>query len=194
MVKKEIAPGIVVYSDLIDGHENLVNDIEEGMTSSGIEWFSATVIGGVDTKVRNTSSISIPFINGIDEEYSTLVDAFQKNIANLFYNTLVVAEKEYMASYGVYFSDHDNYQLLKYGKGQYFTNHIDDHPQYHRRLSSVYYLNDNYTGGEINFPRFEISYKPKANEMIIFPSTYVYNHSVSEVTEGTRYAVASWIK
>jgi predicted 2-oxoglutarate/Fe(II)-dependent dioxygenase YbiX len=194
MVKKEIAPGIVVYSDLIDGHENLVNDIEEGMTSSGIEWFSATVIGGVDTKVRNTSSISVPFINGIDEEYSTLVDAFQKNIANLFYNTLVVAEKEYMASYGVYFSDHDNYQLLKYGKGQYFTNHIDDHPQYHRRLSSVYYLNDNYTGGEINFPRFEISYKPKANEMIIFPSTYVYNHSVSEVTEGTRYAVASWIK
>jgi predicted 2-oxoglutarate/Fe(II)-dependent dioxygenase YbiX len=194
MVKKEIAPGIVVYSDLIDGHENLVNDIEEGMTSSGIEWFSATVIGGVDTKVRNTSSISVPFINGIDEEYSTLVDAFQKNIANLFYNTLVVAEKEYMASYGVYFSDHDNYQLLKYGKGQYFTNHIDDHPQYHRRLSSVYYLNDNYTGGEINFPRFEISYKPKANEMIIFPSTYVYNHSVSEVTDGTRYAVASWIK
>ncbi len=194
MVKKEIAPGIVVYSDLIDGHENLVNDIEEGMTSSGIEWFSATVIGGVDTKVRNTSSISVPFINGIDEEYSTLVDAFQKNIANLFYNTLVVAEKEYMASYGDYFSDHDNYQLLKYGKGQYFTNHIDDHPQYHRRLSSVYYLNDNYTGGEINFPRFEISYKPKANEMIIFPSTYVYNHSVSEVTDGTRYAVASWIK
>lgn len=194
MVKKEIAPGIVVYSDLIDGHENLVNDIEEGMASSGIEWFSATVIGGVDTKVRNTSSISIPFINGIDEEYSTLIDAFHKNIANIFYNTLVVAEKEYMASYGVYFSDHDNYQILKYGKGQYFTNHIDDHPQYHRRVSSVYYLNDNYDGGEINFPRFEISYKPKANEMIIFPSTYVYNHSVSEVTDGTRYAVASWIK
>jgi predicted 2-oxoglutarate/Fe(II)-dependent dioxygenase YbiX len=55
-------------------------------------------------------------------------------------------------------------------------------------------MNDNYSGGEINFPRFGISYKPAANEILMFPSTYVYNHSVSEVTEGTRYAVVSWMK
>jgi predicted 2-oxoglutarate/Fe(II)-dependent dioxygenase YbiX len=99
-----------------------------------------------------------------------------------------------MSSFGIYFSNHDDYQILKYGKGQKFTNHIDDHPSYHRRVSSIYYINDDYEGGEINFPRFNISYKPKANEMIIFPSTYVYNHSVSEVLSGTRYAVVSWIK
>jgi predicted 2-oxoglutarate/Fe(II)-dependent dioxygenase YbiX len=61
-------------------------------------------------------------------------------------------------------------------------------------MSTVYYLNDNYTGGEINFPRFNVTFKPKANQMIIFPSTYVYNHSVSPVIEGQRYAVVSWLR
>lgn len=99
-----------------------------------------------------------------------------------------------MTSFGVAFSDHDSYQILKYSKGQKFTNHIDDHPQYLRRISSIYYINDDYIGGEINFSRFNISYKPKANELLVFPSTYVYNHSVSEVTDGTRYSVVSWLK
>ena len=194
MIKNEIAPGIVVYSNVIDGHESLINDIEEGMQSSLLSWTSAGVDGGLNIKVRDTSSLSVPYIEGIDDNFINFVDAFNKTLSNIFYQSLVVAERDYMSDYGIYFSDHDAYQILKYGEGQYFTNHIDDHPSYHRRVSSVYYINDDYEGGEINFPRFNISYKPEANEMIVFPSTYVYNHSVSEVTSGTRYAVVSWIK
>ena len=194
MNKKEIAPGIAVYSDVVPDYQNLVNDIEDGIISSGLSWVSAGVDGGVNVKVRDTSSISIPYVEGVNEEFNNFSEAFNKSLSNIFYDTLVKTERDYMIDYGVYFSDHDAYQILKYGKGQYFTNHIDDHPSYHRRVSSIYYINDDYEGGEINFPRFDISYKPKANEMIVFPSTYVYNHSVSEVTRGTRYAVVSWIR
>lgn len=194
MIKKEIAPGIVLYSDLIESHSTLINDLEDGMLSAGLSWISAGVDGGINTKVRDTSSISVPFIEGIDNNSNNFIEAFNKSLSNIFYQTLVMAEKDYMAEYGVAFLEHDSYQILKYGKGQYFTNHIDDHPKYHRRVSSVYYINDDYEGGEINFPRFNISYKPKANQMIVFPSTYVYNHSVSEVISGTRYSVVSWIK
>lgn len=194
MKKEEIAPGIVIYSDVIPNSSELIGDIEEGMLGAQVSWISAGVDGGLNTNVRDTDSISIPYLEGIDENFSSFTDAFNKSLSNIFYLTLVAAEKDYMTDYGVYFPDHDDYQILKYGKGQKFTNHIDDHPKYHRRLSSVYYINDNYDGGEINFPRFNISYKPKANQMIIFPSTYVYNHSVSPVIDGTRYAVVSWIK
>jgi len=45
------------------------------------------------------------------------------------------------------------------------------------KLVTMIYLNDDYEGGEICFPRFNIEYKPKANEFLVFPSTYVYNHS-----------------
>ena len=54
-------------------------------------------------------------------------------------------------------------------------------------------MNDSYTGGEIVFPRFNLTIKPEADAMIMFPSTYVYNHSVLPVTEGTRYSVVSWL-
>ena len=111
----------------------------------------------------------------------------------IFFNSFAKIENHYKAKYGVSFSKHSSYDILKYGEGQMFTNHIDHHPDYQRTISLVYYFNDDYEGGEINFPRFDISFKPKANQLIIFPSTYVYNHSVSEVTSGTRYAVVSWI-
>lgn len=194
MIKEEIAPGIVVYSDLIDEYKDLITDIEEGLSSASISWGSAYVDGGINVKIRDTSSISVPYIDGIDENFNSFVEAFNKSLSNLFYLNLVPAEKDYMSDYGIYFSNHDNYQILKYGKGQHFTNHIDDHEKYHRRVSSVYYINDDYEGGEINFPRFNISYKPKANQMIVFPSTYVYNHSVSPVIDGERYSVVSWIR
>lgn len=194
MNKKEIAPGIVIFSNVFPGYETLISDIEEGMKSCNLLWSSAGVDGGLNKSVRDTDSISIPFINGLVNDFVDVGDAFRKNLSNIFYSTIVQLEKNYMSDFGVSFSDHDSYQILKYGKGQKFSNHIDDHPKYHRRVSSVYYINDNYEGGEINFPRFNISYKPKANEMIVFPSTYVYNHSVSEVTSGTRYSVVSWVK
>jgi hypothetical protein len=194
MNSRELAPGIVIYSDVIDGHEDLISSIEEGMSSAQLLWHPAGIDGGENKNVRDTDSISVPFLNEVNEEFVSFVDAFNKSLSNIFYETIFKLEKDYMNIYGIYFSDHDAYQILKYGKGQKFTNHIDDHPKYHRRISSVYYINDDYEGGEINFPRFGISYKPKANELIVFPSTYVYNHSVSEVTSGTRYAVVSWIK
>jgi len=166
--RTEIAPGIMCYENVIpeETFKTVVVDLEEGMQSARIEWLAAQVKTGVG-------------------------DAVESNVDT---KNLVPLEINYQNSYGIGCSWHDSYQILKYGVGQKFTNHIDDHPDYHRRVSTLYYLNDNYSGGELNFPRFNLSFKPKANQMVIFPSTYVYNHSVSPVTEGERYAVVSWLR
>lgn len=199
MNKEEIAPGIIVYSDVIPNSENLYLDIEEGMSSVGFQWKEASVKESddpmVNKKTRDTSSFGIPY-NGQIKNILTadLAEAFLMNIHNMFFEHFDPIEKDYLDSFGVLCDWHDTYGILKYGAGQFFSNHIDDHPMYHRRVSTVYYLNDNYTGGEINFPRFNVTFKPKANQMIVFPSTYVYNHSVSPVIEGERYAVVSWLK
>jgi predicted 2-oxoglutarate/Fe(II)-dependent dioxygenase YbiX len=200
MNKEEIAPGIVVYSDVIPDSENLYIDIEEGIVSAKMEWSAASVKEAsgttVNTKTRDTQSIGVSYL-GENKDISSVTnmsELFSINLNNIFFENFDPIEKDYMSSYGIFSEWHDSYGILKYGKGQQFTNHIDDHPSYHRRVSTVYYLNENYTGGEINFPRFNITFKPKANQMIVFPSTYVYNHSVSPVTEGERYAVVSWLK
>jgi len=199
MNKEEIAPGIVIYSDVIPNSEDLYKDIEEGMASAGFSWDAASVKESTDPmvnkKTRDTSTFGIPYKGKIEDvSVQSLGDALLNNLNNLFFESFDPIERDYMKTYGIFTEWHDSYGVLKYGEGQQFTNHIDDHPTYHRRISTVYYLNENYTGGEINFPRFGVTLKPKANQMIVFPSTYVYNHSVSPVIEGERYAVVSWMK
>jgi hypothetical protein len=200
----EIAPGIMSYENVIPKEifDTMVIDLEEGMQSAKIEWHAASVKTGVgdsvetnvDTSSRDTQTISIPFSEIEKDDYSSIGTTFYTSISNIFLENLVPLELNYQNNYTMHCTWHDSYQILKYGVGQKFTNHIDDHPDYHRRVSTLYYLNDNYQGGEINFPRFNLSFKPKANQMIVFPSTYVYNHSVSPVTEGERYAVVSWLR
>ena len=199
MLKEEIAPGIVVYSNVIPDSKSLYSDIEEGMISAKIEWKDAFVKNSKDVELdpttRNTKTIGVSYSGKIDEtEDSDMSSLFFINLNNIFFEHFDPIEKDYLQSFGIGTTWHDSYGILKYGEGQFFTNHIDDHPDYHRRVSTLYYLNDNYSGGELNFPRFNLSFKPKANHMVVFPSTYVYNHSVSPVTEGERYAVVSWMK
>jgi len=199
MNKEEIAPGIVVYTNVIPNSNTLYKDIEEGIKSAKLKWVPAPVKSGseitTEYKIRDTDSIGIPYKGGIKE---ILLDSdsekFFINLNNLFFKNFDPIEKDYMKTYKVGSTWHSTYGILKYGPGQQFTDHIDDNTFYHRRISTIYYLNDNYTGGEINFPRFNITFKPKANQMLVFPSTYVYNHSVFPVIDGTRYAVVSWLR
>ena len=93
MIKKEIAPGIVVYSDVIIDSDNLYSDIEEGMISARIQWQSARVTEGeeqntVNTMTRNTSTIGIPYIGKIEDSVSqTFFEEFHANLNNLFFKS-----------------------------------------------------------------------------------------------------------
>lgn len=202
MEKREIAPGILVHDDVMPNEifNTLIDDIEEGIKSAKLNWTAAHVKEGynvdsnVNTNTRDTQTISIPHSSVPLQNYNDLISSFHTSLSNIFLEHLVPLENSYQHHYGVNCSWHDSYQILKYSVGQKFTNHIDDHPEHHRRVSTLYYLNDDYSGGEIVFPRFDISFKPKANQMVIFPSNFVYNHSVLPVTEGVRYAVVSWLR
>ena len=199
MIKTEIAPGIVVYQAVLEDPARLIADIEDAVVANATQWSLAAVKTeqgeSVYTDTRDTMTMGIPYQIDPEPNYSNINTSFATVLGGILYNGFNPVEKDYLSDYGVSnLNWHDTYGILKYGVGQKFTNHIDDHVDFHRRVSLVYYMNDNYSGGEINFPRFGISYKPKANEMIVFPSTYVYNHSVSPVTEGTRYAIVSWMR
>jgi Rps23 Pro-64 3,4-dihydroxylase Tpa1-like proline 4-hydroxylase len=194
----EIAPGICVYSNVMSNPESLILDVESHVESGVLKWSQAYVVsdrpGEVDKDTRDTLSIGVHYNPERKIDNSSPKQNAMSALGKIFFEAFDKIEKDYQLLYRFQVEDHDPYSILKYGIGQKFVNHVDDHKDYHRRVSLVYYLNDNYVGGEINFPRFDISYKPKANELLIFPSTYVYNHSVSEVTSGTRYSIVSWMK
>jgi predicted 2-oxoglutarate/Fe(II)-dependent dioxygenase YbiX len=95
----------------------------------------------------------------------------------------------------------DNTELTRWKEGSEMTPHSDnswpdgdrkDHPTSFRTWSGIYYINDDYEGGEIYFPELEWSFKPKADTLLMFPSSSKYIHGVNKVTSGTRYTVACW--
>ena len=61
----------------------------------------------------------------------------------------------------------------------------NDFPNYD--LSSLFYLNEDYDGGELYFPNQGVKFKPKKGAAYFFPGDMKYIHGVTEILSGTRY-------
>jgi hypothetical protein len=61
----------------------------------------------------------------------------------------------------------------------------NDFPYYD--LSSLFYLNDDYEGGELYFPLQDIKFKPKKGAAYFFPGDMNYIHGVTEIKGAIRY-------
>lgn len=61
----------------------------------------------------------------------------------------------------------------------------NDFPWYD--IATIIYLNDDYEGGELYFPKQDIQFKPKAGGAYFFPGDLNYIHGITEVTSGIRY-------
>jgi hypothetical protein len=54
-------------------------------------------------------------------------------------------------------------------------------------MASIFYINDDYEGGELYFPLQGIEFKPKARAVYFFPGDKNFIHGVRPVISGTRY-------
>jgi len=61
----------------------------------------------------------------------------------------------------------------------------NDFPYYD--LSSLFYLNDDYEGGELYFPLQDVQFKPKKGAAYFFPGDMNYIHGVTEIKGAIRY-------
>jgi Rps23 Pro-64 3,4-dihydroxylase Tpa1-like proline 4-hydroxylase len=197
MNKIEIAPGIMSYKNVINHATPLHLQIESAMKTANLDWDPAYVRSGnkdtVDTNYRDTGTLYLRNYDQKVDNYSTPADSLFSSLSNLFLEKFKPIQENYKNHYSTTSSSNEDYAILKYGVGQKFVDHVDNFNNT-RSISMVYYMNDDYEGGEIVFPRFNIIHKPEKDEMLMFPSIYVYNHEVLPVKSGVRYAVASWLK
>ncbi len=61
----------------------------------------------------------------------------------------------------------------------------NDFPYYD--IASLFYLNDDYEGGELYFPLQGIQFKPKRGAAYFFPGDKNFIHGVTEIKSGIRY-------
>lgn len=98
---------------------------------------------------------------------------------------------DYARYWGININFYEIFNFVKYeGEGKHFRIHADDGPHYKCTVSGVVYLNNDYTGGEIYFPRIDnLKIKPGKGDIVLFPSNYTYEHASLPIEEGTKYAV-----
>jgi hypothetical protein len=63
----------------------------------------------------------------------------------------------------------------------------NDFPYYD--IAGLFYINDDYEGGELYFPNQGIQFKPKRGAAYFFPGDMNYIHGVTEIKSGIRYTV-----
>jgi predicted 2-oxoglutarate/Fe(II)-dependent dioxygenase YbiX len=109
--------------------------------------------------------------------------------------------------YNIKIRDWEPLQLLHYGSGGHYIPHVDAETLYtdeeglklwektlDRDLSVVYFLNDDFEGGELFFPKLDLLIEPEAGTLVCFPSDHNYIHGVKPVTTGRRYSVVTWMR
>lgn len=135
---------------------------------------------------------------------------FENKINNLFY----AATKAYIEENNI---DIDNWTYKGWNIAKYRPNNENEyvmvhHTDYQREythnpgikfaVTAVFYLNDNYTGGEVAFRfladddvsviREDYEYKPSAGDIVVFLSGHPHYHGVKAVTEGEKYIIRTY--
>lgn len=186
------ALGINVYKNalskelrqhIIDTLENNLNGQTHFLWSGALVTESMNVI----SEVRNCLDFKIDTKNlgPRDDVNAVLYDMHEET-----FQAVKTTTEDYGQYWGVGIRYFESFNYVKYdGPGTRFKIHADHGPSYISTTSVVAYVNDDYEGGEIYFPRFDLRLKPDAGDIVVFPSTYVYEHASEDIVSGTKYSV-----
>lgn len=128
----------------------------------------------------------------------------QSKIIDLMHN---VVREVINPFYGVEVCESEVPQILSYGIGGHYCPHIDGESLWQtpdgeliwkkstdRDLSMVFYLNNDFEGGDFIFPDLKIRVRPEPGMLVCFPSNHHYKHGVEPVTKGKRYSIVCWAR
>ena len=57
---------------------------------------------------------------------------------------------------------------------------------------ALFYINDDYEGGELVYTEKGVSLKPKANTLVVHGGAKEFTHGVKRVTSGNRYTLSTF--
>jgi hypothetical protein len=191
---EDLGSGIFVYHDVLPLELNIINRLEENIGNHSFFSWSPAYVGYeqlmpeyrdcVDFKYKKTDLL--PYKN-----------KFSLNLQDLWqdvYDRKKVAVDHYRGHHNLgelrYW---EAFNFVKYGPGHHFGEHADHGFSYNCTVSLVGYPNDDYEGGELYFRLQGLNIKPKAGDLFIFPSNYMYPHQAMPVISGTKYSIVTML-
>lgn len=188
---KLLAPSLHVYNNVFPNGKEFIDELNDAMNEDiRLNWSWARTSG--EDKSSNEQGMyrtnqEFPIGHHLGNERLKALDT------QVFEATTKLIS-QYSEQYGIGDLNDEGYNILKYENGTMYKRHHDCGGQHKNRVvSMLLYLNDDYEGGHLEFPHFDVSYKPKAGDLVLFPSNYTFAHTAHPVTSGTKYAIVSWM-
>lgn len=164
--------------------DSLVSDFEKESPSGEVEWV-------INKEIRDTQHVTLT--EPIERKLREIEDKSIASYINPYYDIEVC--------------DREPSQILHYGPGGHYIPHVDAETLYKddsgielwektldRDLSVIYFLNHDFSGGELFFPALDLVIEPEAGTLVCFPSDHNYIHGVRPVTAGHRYTAVTWMR
>jgi hypothetical protein len=127
---------------------------------------------------------------------NSLTETHWHNLLQTFFKNCLI---EYQKSNNILdysFKEIFDISILKYEETGFYTWHTDHFSEIPRTMSCILLLNNDYDGGNLCFRnpdgKDEWCVETKPSRMIIWPSNFLYPHTVKPVTKGIRYSVVAW--
>lgn len=181
-----------VYSDKIFYYEDVIlnpNDIVEILENTNDALNENSFISKWQDWISSDADNQFGYRKVVDQDrvandLGPLLDAYLK-----IRDSIDCVLKDYAKTLGVPEGMESDIGFSKYLPNKYMGPHTDIGPRSH--ISAVLYLNDNFEGGELDFPNQNVCIKPKAGSMIVFPSVEPYVHNPQPATD-TKYIVPAF--
>lgn len=193
IVAENLGLGLHVYHNTfsLDDANRYINTLESNLSKGGKHnWSDATVTNSPIPIKKARDCVDFKYkqenLGPRDKENSELIDLHEE-----IYQKLKYCIDDYARYWGIDVVYYEAFNFVKYeGKGTHFNIHADHGPAYNCTVSAVIYINDDYEGGDIHFPRLDnIVIKPKVGDIAVFPSNYIYEHASLPMESGTKYCV-----
>lgn len=190
MQRNILQKNIYYYENVISDPKGLIEKIEsidhllsaETGISKWADWtaYQSTYAFGRQKMIREH------FFNKNHEAYDEC-RAIEKEITD----AIMYASKDYESMHpGLDIGILCPMSISKYFVGSEMGKHTDTHDDDQgKTISVVLYLNDDYTGGEIEFEDQSLFVKPTAGSIMVFPSRKPYFHASKRVLSGEKYIV-----
>ncbi len=190
---ENIAPGIFVYRDVVPS--NSINRLEEVLQDSSNNYNYQDAYVGYGMKIPEYRDCVDFKYKKTDIFYDTTDAGVKlKSLWQDLYDVKLPAVKHYCKNFNIgeirYW---EAMNFVRYGPGQHFQYHTDHGYSYNCVVSLVGYPNDDYEGGELEFRLQNLKIKPRAGDLYVFPSNFMYPHRAAPVHNGTKYSIVTML-
>jgi len=193
IVVENLGLGLHVYHDTfsLDDANRYISTLESNLTNGNkYKWSEAQVTNSTTPIKKARDAVDFKYkqenLGPRNEDNAELIDLHQE-----IYEKLKMCIDDYAQYWGINVVYYEAFNFVKYeGAGTHFNIHADHGPAYNCTVSAVIYINDDYVGGDLKFPRLDnLVYKPRVGDIAVFPSNYIYEHASLPMESGTKYCV-----